>query len=185
MDENSCMVDVARYFLSFTESESCGKCTPCRMGTQHLLNILTDICEGNGRAGDIEKLGKIGTAVAKGSLCGLGQTAPNPVLTTIRYFEDEYRAHIEDRDCPAGVCRELIEFTIRADTCTGCTACALACPVNAISGEKKSPHTINQDICIHCGACRTACKFDSVMVGPRTRERQLVGRGTAIIDTEL
>ncbi|UCD74163.1 MAG: NADH-quinone oxidoreductase subunit NuoF [Phycisphaerales bacterium] len=175
MDEESCMVDVSRYFLSFTENESCGKCTPCRMGTQHLLNILTDICEGRGRLDDIERLRKISKAVADGSLCGLGHTAPNPVLTTIEYFESEYLAHIKDHACPAGVCRNLTEFTILADTCTGCTACGLACPVDAISGTKKEPHVIDQTICIHCGACRTACKFGSVLVGPRPREGQLVG----------
>ncbi len=164
MTEDSCMVDVARYFLSFTESESCGKCTPCRMGTQHLLNMLTAICEGRGKPGDIEKLKKIGKSVAAGSLCGLGQTAPNPVLTTLRYFEDEYRAHIDNQKCPAGVCRDIIEFEITPETCTGCTLCGKACPVEAITGEKKEPHGIDQALCIHCGACRTACKFGAVLV---------------------
>ncbi len=164
IDEESCMVDVARYFLTFTENESCGKCVPCRMGTQHLLRILTDICEGRGTARQIEQLKLIGDTVKKGSLCGLGQTAPNPVLTTLRHFEDEYRAHVEKGKCPAGVCRELITFTIDQEKCTGCRACALICPVDAVSGEKKQPHQINQEICIRCGSCRSACKFASVIV---------------------
>jgi NADH:ubiquinone oxidoreductase subunit F (NADH-binding)/NAD-dependent dihydropyrimidine dehydrogenase PreA subunit len=164
IDEESCMVDVARYFLTFTENESCGKCVPCRMGTQHLLRILTDISEGRGTPAQIEKLRLIGDTVKKGSLCGLGQTAPNPVLTTLRYFEDEYRAHIEQKKCPAGVCRELIEFRIDEKECTGCRACAVACPVEAIIGEKKQPHQIDQALCIRCGSCRQACKFDAVIV---------------------
>jgi len=168
MDEDSCMVDVARYFLSFTESESCGKCTPCRMGTQHLLRILTDITEGRGRQDDIDRLKRICRTVADGSLCGLGQTSPNPVLTTIRYFEDEYRAHIDEHKCPAGVCRELIEFEIDDAKCTGCGVCVLSCPVQAIRGEKKQPHVIDPNLCIHCGACRSVCRFDAVLVHERT-----------------
>lgn len=164
IDEESCMVDVARYFLTFTENESCGKCVPCRMGTQHLLRILTEITKGNGTADDIDTLRLIGDTVKKCSLCGLGQTAPNPVLTTLRYFEDEYRAHVEQHKCKAGVCRDLITFHIDADKCTGCMACARACPVSAITGEKKKPHVIDQELCIRCGSCRQACKFDSVVV---------------------
>ena len=164
IDEESCMVDVARYFLTFTENESCGKCVPCRMGTQHLLSILTDITEGRGTLDQIDKLRKIGDTMKKGSLCGLGQTAPNPVLTTLRYFEDEYLAHIKDHKCPAGVCRELISFRIDPDSCTGCRACARACPVEAIRGEKKEPHEIDANLCIRCGSCREACKFGSVVV---------------------
>jgi NADH-quinone oxidoreductase subunit F len=164
MDEGSCMVDVARYFLTFTENESCGKCVPCRMGTQHLLRILTDIAEGRGTPRQIETMKKISDTMMKASLCGLGQTAPNPVLTTLRYFEDEYRAHVENRKCPAGVCREIIRFSVDAEACTGCRACIPACPTEAITGELKEVHEINQELCIHCGSCRDVCKFDAVRV---------------------
>jgi len=164
MDQDSCMVDVSKYFLTFTENESCGKCTPCRMGTQHLLRILTDISEGRGSMEQLGRLKDIGDAMKKGSLCGLGQTAPNPVLTTLKYFEDEYRAHIEDGKCPAGVCRELIEFRIDQEACNGCRACAIVCPVEAIAGEKRKPHQIDQEVCIRCGSCRQACKFGAVIV---------------------
>jgi len=164
MDDESCMVDVARYFLSFTESESCGKCTPCRMGTQHLLQLLTDITEGRGKPEDIEKLKKLSRTVQEGSLCGLGQTSPNPVLTTIRYFEEEYRAHIEEQRCPAGVCRELIEFEIDPEKCTGCGLCVMYCPVDAIAGEKKQPHVLDTEACIRCGSCRSVCRYGAVLV---------------------
>ncbi len=164
IDEESCMVDVARYFLTFTESESCGKCVPCRMGTQHLLRILNDIAEGRGTPEQVEVMRKIGDTMKKASLCGLGQTAPNPVLTTLRHFEDEYRAHIQDKKCPAGVCRALITFRIDPEQCTGCMACASVCPVDAVSGEKKKTHHIAQDLCIRCGSCRQACKFHAVIV---------------------
>jgi NADH-quinone oxidoreductase subunit F len=164
IDDGSCMVEVARYFLTFTEDESCGKCVPCRMGTQHLLRMLTDITEGRGTAQQVETLKKISDTMRKASLCGLGQTAPNPVLTTLRYFEDEYRAHIEQKKCPAGVCREIIHFSIDEEACTGCRACIPACPVEAISGELKKLHEINQELCIHCGSCRDVCKFDAVHV---------------------
>ena len=164
IDAESCMVDMARYFLSFTENESCGKCVPCRMGTKHLLRILTGITEGRGTSEQLEVLRKIGETMKTSSLCGLGQTAPNPVLTTLKYYEEEYRAHIEDHKCPAGACRALIRFDIDPKQCTGCRACARVCPVEAISGEKKQPHIIDQERCIRCGSCRQACKFDAVLV---------------------
>ena len=164
IDEESCMVDMARYFLTFTENESCGKCVPCRMGTQHLLKILTAITEGEGTLNHLETMKRIGDTMKNASLCGLGQTAANPVLTTLKYYEDEYRAHIVDHKCPAGACRALIRFDIAGARCTGCGACLRACPVEAISGVKKQPHQIDQDRCIRCGSCRQACKFEAVRV---------------------
>ncbi|HOL56761.1 MAG TPA: NADH-quinone oxidoreductase subunit NuoF [Spirochaetota bacterium] len=164
LDEDTCMVDVARYFLNFTQSESCGKCTFCRIGTKRMLEILTRICEGNGVMEDLDILSDLAMKVKNSSLCGLGQTAPNPVLTTLRYFKDEYIAHIRDKKCPAGVCPSLITFDIN-DNCTGCTACKRACPVNAIEGEVKKKHIIIQDKCIKCGSCYRVCKFNAVMKG--------------------
>jgi NADH:ubiquinone oxidoreductase subunit F (NADH-binding)/(2Fe-2S) ferredoxin/Pyruvate/2-oxoacid:ferredoxin oxidoreductase delta subunit len=164
MDEDTCMVDVARYFLAFTVAESCGKCTPCREGNERLLDILNRICEGKGQKGDIELLEELSEAIIDGSLCALGGTAPNPVLTTIRYFRDEYLAHIEEKRCPARVCKALITYTILPDKCTGCMACLKACPVDAVSGEKKEVHTIDQDKCTRCGACFDVCKFEAVSV---------------------
>lgn len=164
IDQESCMVDVAKYFLGFTENESCGKCVPCRMGTQHLLRILTGITEGRGRLEDLETIRRIGETMKKASLCGLGQTAPNPALTTLDSFMDEYLAHIQDHKCPAGACRALIRFSIDPKQCTGCMACAKACPVKAVTGKKKKPHHIDPEKCIRCGACRQACKFDAVIV---------------------
>ena len=164
MDEDNCMVDVARYFLDFLKSESCGKCVPCREGIKQMLAILTDITRGKGEPGDIELLEELATAVAENSLCALGGTAPNPVLTTIKYFRDEYEAHIRDKKCPAGVCRELITYVIDAETCTGCGRCKKACPQEAISGEKKKPHVIDLSKCIKCGVCYENCKFDAIRI---------------------
>jgi len=162
MDEATCMVDVARFFLDFTQKESCGKCTFCRVGTKRMLEILERICAGKGSMEDIDTLYELAENVHKTSLCGLGQTAPNPVLTTLKYFREEYEAHIRDKHCPAGVCSALVRFTIDPDKCVGCTLCARKCPVGAISGEVKKPHVINQDLCIKCGACATACRFGAV-----------------------
>ena len=164
MDENTCMVDVAKYFLNFLKEESCGKCVPCREGIERMHEILDNITKGKGKEGDIELLEEISEVVIDTSLCALGATAPNPVLTTIKYFRDEYEAHIIDKRCPAGVCKELIEYSILADKCTGCGACAKQCPQEAISGEKKEPHKIDKDKCIKCGACYEMCNFDAVKI---------------------
>jgi len=163
-DDTTCMVDLARYFLRFTQNESCGKCVPCRLGTKRMLEILERITAGQGRDGDIASLELLASTIKKTSLCGLGQTAPNPVLTTIRYFRDEYEAHIAARRCPALSCDALIAYTIDPEACTGCTLCAKKCPVDAARGEKKQPHTIDQELCIKCDACRAACKFDAVNI---------------------
>jgi NADH:ubiquinone oxidoreductase subunit F (NADH-binding)/Pyruvate/2-oxoacid:ferredoxin oxidoreductase delta subunit len=157
MDEDTCMVDVARYFLDFTQEESCGKCVPCRIGTKQLVDILTRITQGKGEEGDVEKLEDLGKTVKAGSLCQLGGTAPNPVLTTIRNFKDEYEAHIRDKSCPALVCKELIIYHIEPEKCVGCLLCLKNCPVEAISGERKKVHIIDQDLCIKCGACLEVC----------------------------
>ena len=162
LDENDCMVNMARYFVQFTQAESCGKCVPCRVGTKRLLEILDRITKGQGREGDIERLEKLSRGVKTTSLCGLGQTAPNPVLSNIRYFSEEFEAHIRDRKCPAKVCRELLTYSISEELCTGCGACLRACPAGAVRGEKKKPHTIDPDICIRCGACFDVCRFNSV-----------------------
>jgi len=164
MDEDNCMVDVARYFLEFLRSESCGKCTACREGVDAMYRIVTDICEGRGEPGQIEMLEELGEAVQDGSLCALGGTAPNPVLSTLRYFKDEYDAHIQEKRCPAGVCRALITYTIDPDKCKACRVCVKKCPQEAISGEKKQPQVIDQDKCIQCGVCRDVCKFEAVLV---------------------
>ncbi len=164
MDEDNCMVEVARFFLSFTQQESCGKCPPCREGTLHMLNILTDICRGRGQEGDIELLEEMASRVGEASLCALGQTAPNPVLTTIKYFREEYEAHIREKRCPAGECKELITYRILEDACTGCTLCSRNCPVDAIAGERKQVHVIDLETCIKCGMCHTVCRFDAVKV---------------------
>jgi NADH-quinone oxidoreductase subunit F len=164
MDEQTCMVDVAKYFLNFLQDESCGACLPCRLGIDRMLEIITDITEGRGRPEQIELLEELGETMAEASLCALGKTAPNPVLSTLRYFRDEYEAHIGERRCPAGVCRALIQYVIDQEKCTGCGACLRACPHGAIIGEKKEPHTINLTICAKCGICRDECKFGAVMV---------------------
>ena len=164
VDEETCMVDMAKYFLKFTTSESCGRCNACREGLQAMYQILTDICAGNGREGDIELLEELAPAVKDASLCALGRTAPNPVLTTLRYFKDEYEAHINERRCPAGVCKALIEYSIDPDKCKACMLCVKNCPQGAISGEEKQPQKIDQDACIQCGICRDVCKFGAVKV---------------------
>ncbi|MBU2438757.1 MAG: NADH-quinone oxidoreductase subunit NuoF [Acidobacteria bacterium] len=157
MDEDTCMVDVARYFLHFTQEESCGKCVPCRIGNRQLVDILTRITKGEGKAEDLKTLRSLASTIKSGSLCGLGQTAPNPVLTTMRYFEDEYIAHIEKQSCPALVCKDLIVYFIEPDKCVGCLLCIKSCPVDAISGERREVHVIDQELCIKCGACLDVC----------------------------
>jgi NADH:ubiquinone oxidoreductase subunit F (NADH-binding)/(2Fe-2S) ferredoxin len=163
MDERTCMVDIARYFLEFTQDESCGKCTPCREGTKRMLEILERITAGQGKEGDIERLLRLADTVRRASLCGLGQAAPNPVISTITHFRHEYEAHIRDRKCPAGVCAALVRYEIIAEKCVGCTACAKKCPVECISGVAKQVHVIDQAQCIRCGQCLLACKFDAVL----------------------
>ncbi|MBA4370094.1 MAG: NADH-quinone oxidoreductase subunit F [Coriobacteriaceae bacterium] len=162
VDEKTCMVDFARYFLSFTQDESCGKCVPCRIGTKRMLELVTDITEGRGEEGDIEKLERLARDVQRASLCGLGQTAPNPVLTTIRYFRDEYEEHIHDRTCRAGHCVELSRYVIDPELCKGCAVCKKHCPVGAIWGKVKEVHDISQDRCIKCGQCQESCPFDAI-----------------------
>jgi NADH:ubiquinone oxidoreductase subunit F (NADH-binding) len=164
MDQDNCMVDVAKYFTNFLVSESCGKCVPCREGVRRMRDILADITEGKGREGDVDLLEKMATAIIDGSLCALGSSAPNPVLSTIRYFRDEYEAHIKEKRCPSGVCKALITYSVDAENCTGCTVCAKVCPTGAASGERKKTHAIDPAKCTKCGACRESCKFDAIIV---------------------
>mgnify|MGYP001060770094 CR=1 FL=1 len=162
MDEDTCMVDIARFFMEFVQEESCGKCVPCRVGTRKMLDILNRICGGEGRPGDIESLEVLGKYIKSGSLCGLGQGAPNPVLSTIEHFRDEYEAHIYDKKCPAQVCRALIEYKVDPETCIGCTRCARNCPVDAISGTPREAHIIDPEICIRCGICEQVCPVNAI-----------------------
>ena len=164
MDERTCMVDVAKYFLKFLQDESCGKCVPCRLGIDRMLEIVTDITEGRGGDEDLATLKDLGETMAETSLCALGKTAANPALSTIRYFRQEYEAHINEKCCPAGVCRELIQYSIDPEKCTGCGACLKACPHGAITGDKKGPHAIDANSCTKCGICRDQCNFDAVEV---------------------
>ncbi|HNW74987.1 MAG TPA: NADH-quinone oxidoreductase subunit NuoF [Bacteroidales bacterium] len=164
MDETTCMVDVAKFFLDFTRKESCGKCTFCRMGTKRMLEILNRITNGQGRDGDLEKLEELAYQIKNNSLCGLGQTAPNPVLTTLKYFRDEYEAHLIHKKCPAKKCRPLLTYSVDSEKCTGCMVCLKNCPVKAITGERKSPHFIHQELCTQCGVCYSKCKFDAILL---------------------
>jgi len=165
MDEDDCMIDVTKFYLEFSVDESCGKCAPCRIGGRTCYNILDKISKGQGAMEDVEQLKVLALAMRKASLCGLGQTAPNPIMSTINYFEDEYLAHINDKKCPAGKCKDLLSYTIIEDQCVGCTACARVCPVHCIDGEVKEPHTIDQSKCIKCGQCFDKCKFDAILKG--------------------
>ena len=164
MDEDNCMVDIAKFFLEFTVEESCGKCAPCRIGTKRLLEILEKITSGRATMADLDKMEELCYHIKENSLCGLGQTAPNPVLSTYHYFKEEYLAHVQERRCPAGVCKNLIQYKIDPETCTGCTACSRVCPVSAISGEKKMAHEIDPAVCIKCGMCIDTCRFDAIYV---------------------
>ena len=162
LDEDNCMVDVARFYLDFVKDESCGKCTPCRIGTKRMLEILDKITNGEGTLEDLDRLEDLAKKIKTTSLCGLGQTAPNPVLSTLKYFRNEYIAHVVDKKCPAGVCKSLIEFSINKEKCKGCSLCAKQCPVNAISGKIKEPYVIDKDKCVKCGICKSTCKFNAI-----------------------
>jgi len=164
MDDRTCMVDVARYFLTFLQDESCGKCVPCRIGVGRMLEIIVDIAEGRGRPEQLGLLEELGETIRETSLCALGKTAPNPVLSTLQYFRDEYEAHIAERRCPAGVCRALIRYGIEAGLCTGCGSCLRACPRGAITGERKQPHSIDPGACQRCGICAEECKSGAIVL---------------------
>jgi NADH:ubiquinone oxidoreductase subunit F (NADH-binding) len=163
-DEDTCMVDFARYFMHFTQEESCGKCVPCRIGTKAMLSTLERICSGEGRTGDIDYLLELAETIKNSSLCALGQTAPNPVLTTLRYFRDEYETHINEKRCPAKVCKGLITYSIIPEKCTGCMLCLRNCTSGAIGGEKQKTHAIDPDLCSRCGVCINLCKFEAISV---------------------
>nr|MBD3621245.1 4Fe-4S binding protein [Sunxiuqinia sp.] len=164
MDEDDCMVSIAKFYLEFTLEESCGKCTPCRIGNKRLHEILEKITSGNGTPEDLTKLRMLSHVIKDTSLCGLGQTSPNPVLSTLDNFMDEYEAHVNESKCPAGQCKALMQYVIDDERCTGCTLCFRICPVGAISGEKRSPHYIDQTLCIKCGACFEKCKFNAIKI---------------------
>ncbi|MBE0699629.1 MAG: NADH-quinone oxidoreductase subunit NuoF [Anaerolineaceae bacterium] len=164
MDDETCMVDIARFFMEFIQDESCGKCNPCRIGTRRMLEILTRICEGKGEPADLERLESLCPQISATALCGLGQGAPNPVVSTLRFFRKEYEAHIYEKRCPAKVCKALIKYEILPDVCTGCTVCLRNCPVNAISGERRQPHLIDPDTCVRCGICMQVCNFNAIVV---------------------
>jgi len=164
MDDRTCMVDVAKYFLTFLQDESCGKCVPCRLGVDRMLEIVTDITEGKGKPEQVTLLKELAETVSETSLCGLGKTAPNPVLSTLRYFSEEYEAHINHKKCPAGVCQALITYAIDAEKCNGCGVCKKNCPNGAVQGKKKQPHRIDGGLCNKCGICTSECKFDAILV---------------------
>jgi ferredoxin len=175
MDEDTCVVDLAKYFLDFTQKESCGKCTPCRVGTRHMVEILDRITHGEGNPEDLMTLRTLGDTIKKGALCGLGQTAPNPVLTTLRYFRNEYLEHIKDGRCKAVVCKDLIEYRVIKEKCTGCQSCVRACPTGAISGPRSEPHNLDKTKCIKCRSCYEICRFEAIAgdaIVIRTAERQ-------------
>jgi NAD-dependent dihydropyrimidine dehydrogenase PreA subunit len=163
MSEKDCMVNIAKFYLEFTVEESCGRCVPCRIGTKRLHEILSSITEGRGTEADLAELQSLAKVITDTALCGLGQTAPNPVLSTLKYFMDEYEAHVKEKRCPAGVCKSLLNFEILPDKCIGCTTCARNCPVNCISGVVKQPHVIDQSRCIKCGTCYSKCKFQAII----------------------
>jgi len=164
MDEDDCVIDVSKFYMEFCVDESCGKCSPCRIGTKKLHGILDKITKGNGTLDDLKAMTKIGEAMKKAALCGLGQTAPNPILSTMKYFGEEYLEHINEGKCRAGKCKDLVHYVIDPAKCTGCTLCAKKCPAQCITGEKKQPHLINQDLCVKCGECFKKCKFGAISV---------------------